>query len=160
MDQHRDLDDARSALATVDLGRRRVIDEVDVPPWYWAGLATGWVALGVLADTDRPVATAIATFLFATAHAAVAPGVITGRRPSRRLRVRAGTVTPHLPALIVGSLVVLTAATVAGSLVLEADGAQHPVTIASVAVALVIVLGGPRLLAAVRRRAGRRPALP
>ncbi|WP_137292979.1 hypothetical protein [Nocardioides dongxiaopingii] len=159
MDHQRDLDDARSALVTVDHGRRRVIDEIDVPLWYWAGLAVGWVALGVLADTGRPVATAVATFAFATAHAAVAPGIITGRRGSRRLRVSAETVPAHLPVLIVAALVLLTGATVAGSLVLESDGAQHPVTVASVAVALVIVLGGPRLVAAVRRHAGRGPAL-
>ena len=53
----------------------------------------------------------------------------------------------------------LTGVTVAGSLVLDADGAHHPVTVTSVAVALVIVLGGPRLLAAVRRQAGRRTAV-
>ena len=37
--------------------------------------------------------------------------------------------------LVIGTLVALAAVTVAGALVLEADGAGHPVTIASVFVA-------------------------
>jgi hypothetical protein len=36
-----------------------------------------------------------------------------------------------------------------------ADGANHPVTITSVFVGVIIVLGGPQLLAVVRRRAAR-----
>jgi hypothetical protein len=42
--------------------------------------------------------------------------------------------------------------------VVRADGAEHPVTIASILVALILVLGGPLLLAAVRRRVARSSA--
>lgn len=155
MDHRPSVEDARAALATVDLGRRRVIDEIALPAWYWTGLAVGWVALGVLADADRPVASAVATLAFGTAHAAVAPRILDGRHRSRQLQVRADAVTRRLPALIVGSLVLLAGLTVAGALALHADGARHPVTTTSVGVALVILLGGPQLLAAVRRQAVR-----
>jgi uncharacterized membrane protein len=47
----------------------------------------------------------------------------------------------------------LAIVTIAGALAASADGARHPVTIASVFVAVIIVLGGPQLLAWVRRRA-------
>jgi hypothetical protein len=43
--------------------------------------------------------------------------------------------------------------TIAIALAVNADGAEHPATIASAFVAVLVVLGGPRLLAAVRRRA-------
>ena len=33
--------EARLALDTIDRGRRRVIDEIDLPRWYWWGLALG-----------------------------------------------------------------------------------------------------------------------
>ena len=56
---------------------------------------------------------------------------------------------------MIGALIALGAVTVAGALVLDADGAGHPTTIASVFVALIIVLGGPRLLSRVRRSAAR-----
>lgn len=44
---------------------------------------------------------------------------------------------------------------VATALALDADGARHPATASSVLVAVAIVLGGPLLLATVRRRAVR-----
>jgi hypothetical protein len=49
----------------------------------------------------------------------------------------------------------LVAVTVVGSLVVNADGARHAVTITSVGVAIAIVLGGPQLMASVRRRTSR-----
>ena len=44
-----DVSEARAALLDVERRQRRVIDEIDVPPWYWWLLAGGWVVLGVLA---------------------------------------------------------------------------------------------------------------
>jgi hypothetical protein len=43
------------ALDTVERSRRRVIDEIDVPAWYWVSAATSWIALGVIADLDHPL---------------------------------------------------------------------------------------------------------
>ena len=40
--------EARAALDTIDRGRRQVVDEIDLPPWYWWGLALGWVGLGII----------------------------------------------------------------------------------------------------------------
>ena len=39
--------DARSALSTVEYSRRQVIAEIDMPRWYWLGLAAGWIGLGL-----------------------------------------------------------------------------------------------------------------
>jgi hypothetical protein len=146
-------EDARSALAAVDLGRRRVIEQVDLPQWYWGGLAIGWVVLGVLADSGHPILSTVATFVFGAAHATIAPRILDGRHRSQRLSVRTGLVTRRLPALVIGCLVVLGALTVAGALAVSADGAHHPVTTTSVGAAVTTLLGGPQLLAAVRRRA-------
>jgi hypothetical protein len=41
-------EEARAAR-TVQRDRQQVIDEIDLPWWYWRGLAVGWVALGVIA---------------------------------------------------------------------------------------------------------------
>src|SRR5581483_116452 len=65
--------DARSALAQVDRARRAVIDEVDIPQWYWWALAIGWIALGVITDTAPSWVTSAATLAFGAAHSAVAP---------------------------------------------------------------------------------------
>ena len=147
--------EARAALNTVERRRRQVIDEIDMPAWYWWGLALGWVAVGVVTDLASPWLAAVATFFFGTAHAAACQRVIGGRRRSGSLSVRADLAGRDVPLLVIGSLVLLGAMTVAGAWVLSADGAGHPVTVASVMVATVVLLGGPRLMAAVRRRAVR-----
>ena len=147
--------EARAALHTIERSRLRVIDEVAVPWWYWWGLALGWIALGVIADVGPNWLSTIATIVFGAAHAAVAPRVISGRHASRHLSVRAALAPPHIARIVIGALVALGALTVGLALLAQADGADHPVTIASVLVALIIVLGGPLLLSTARQRAVR-----
>jgi hypothetical protein len=144
--------DARSALAQVENARRVVIDEVDIPLWYWWALAIGWIALGVITDTAPSWVTSVATLAFGAAHSTVAPRVVSGRHGTGLLSVRADVVGKRVSRLVLGGLVGLAGLTVAGALAARADGARHPVTIASIGVALILVLGGPHLLAAVRRR--------
>lgn len=147
--------EAHAALAAIDRGRLRVVEEIDLPHWYIWGLAISWIGLGLLADLATPWVTTVATFIFGTVHSSVAPRVINGRHRSQRLSVRASTVGRHVAPLVIGSLLALAAVTVVASLILHADGAGHPTTAASVLVAVIIVLGGPRLLSGVRRRAAR-----
>ena len=146
---------ARAALADVERGRLSVVSQIDVPNWYWWALAFGWIILGVISDLDRPWLTTAATLLFGAAHASIAPRVVNGRHRSDRLSVRADVAGSHISRLVLGALVVLVGATVVTALVLDADGAGHPTTAASVLVAVVIVLGGPLLMARVRDRAAR-----
>ena len=145
--------EARAALDTVERGRLRVIEEIDLPRWYWWGLALGWIALGVVNDVADEWVRAAATLIFGAVHAAVAPRVISGRHRSRRLSVSAEVAGGHVAWLVIGGLIALGALTVAGALAAAADGARHPATIASIVVAVIIVLGGPQLLAVIRRRA-------
>src|SRR4051812_18726762 len=146
---------ARAALDTVERSRRSVIDEIDVPAWYWGSVAAGWVVLGVITDWDHPWVSLVATLVFGAVHAWVAPRVIDGRHRSDRVRVRADVAGPRIARLVLGGLVALVVVTVASALALNADGARHPSTAASVLVAVVVLLGGPLLLATVRRRAAR-----
>jgi hypothetical protein len=145
-------EEAQAALRTVNRERRRVIDQIDVPTWYWWGLAIGWIALGVIADLKHGWLTTVATLAFGAVHASVAPRVIDGRRGSDRLRVGRDVVGRQISLLILGGLVALAGVTVGVSLALQADGARHPTTAASILVAVILVLGGPRLLVAARNR--------
>jgi hypothetical protein len=155
MDRPVTPDEARAALDTIERSRLRVIDEIDVPWWYWWGLALGWIALGVIADVGPAWLSSVATFVFGAAHATAAPRVISGRHASRDLSVRATVAPPHLARIVIGALLALGALTVGLALLAQADGAEHPVTIASVLVAVIIVLGGPLLLSIARQRAAR-----
>jgi hypothetical protein len=147
--------DARLALSSIEHRRQQVIAEIDMPRWYWWGVALGWVALGVITDFGHPLATAAATLAFGAVHAAVSHRVLSGRHRTPSLSVRADLVSRHIPALVLGFLVALAAVTVALAVLADADGARHPVTIASVVVAVAVVCGGPNLMAAVRRRTER-----
>jgi hypothetical protein len=144
--------DAQLALNSIEERRRQVIAEIDMPRWYWWGLAAGWVGLGILADLDHPWLTLAVTLCFGAAHASVASHVLSGRHRSQQLSVRADVVDPHIPALVIGFLLLMVAATVVLALVADADGARHPSIMASVVVAIIVLLCGPALMAAVRRR--------
>jgi hypothetical protein len=157
MEHHVTPNEARAALDSVDRGRRQVIDEIDLPRWYWFGLALGWIALGVLTDLKHPWLTAAATLLFGAVHSTVAPRVVDGRHRSHRVSVRRELTGQQTARLVLGGIVALAFVTIGGSLAIGADGARHPVTITSIFVAVIIVLGGPQLLACVRRRAARNP---
>lgn len=146
-------EEAQAALRTAERERRRVIDQVDLPTWYWWFLATGWIVLGVIADLkDGWELTSAATLVFGAVHSAVAPRVIDGRRRSDRLRVGRNVVGMRVSNLILGGLIALVGVTVGVALALHADGTRHSATAASVLVAVILVLGGPRLLAAARGR--------
>jgi hypothetical protein len=145
--------EARAALETIERDRLRVIDEIELPRWYWSGLALGWIALGFITDLNHPWITAAATFLFGAVHASVAPRAVSGRHRTQRLSVSARLTGRRTARLVIGAVIALAGVTIAGALAASADGARHPVTIASMFVALIIVLGGPRLLGSVRRRA-------
>jgi hypothetical protein len=160
MQRHVTPQEARAALETVERGRLQVIDEIDLPRWYWSGLALGWIGLGFVADLGYGWITAAAMFAFGTIHAAVAGRVLSGRRRSKQLSVSAEVAGRQAPRLVFGGLFALTALTIAGALAAGADGAGHPTTVASIVVAVMIVPGGPQVLAVVRRKAARagRPA--
>ena len=145
--------EARSALTAVEHSRQQVIAEIDMPRWYRLGLAAGWIGLGVIADIGAGWLVAAATLAFGAAHAAAAQNVLSGRRRSGALSVRAELVGSHIPALVIGFLLGLVLLTVAAALLIDADGADHPSTIAGVMAAIAVALGGPELMAEVRRRA-------
>ena len=158
MTNSREVGDASSALSTVEYSRRQVIAELDMPRWYWLGLAAGWIGLGLIADVGPGWMAAIATLTFGAAHAAAAQNVLSGTRRSGSLSVRAELAGTHVSALVITFLVGLVALTIAAALLIDADGANHPATIAGVMAAIAVALGGPELMAAVRRRALRNVA--
>jgi hypothetical protein len=151
--------EAKEALDAIERSRRQVIDEIDMPRWYWWGLALGWIGLGVVADLKRPWLSIAATLAFGAVHAAVSHLVIGGRHRTTQLSVRRRgrpTCRCSWSAVSVG----LVGLTIICAIAASVDDARHPVTMASLFVAVVILLGGPRLMAAIRRRAARSSTLP
>jgi hypothetical protein len=145
--------EARLALHEVKQGRQRVIDQIGMPQWYWWGLAAGWIVLGVLNDVANAWVIAVATITFGAVHSAVSQRLLGGRRRTAGVKVRADVAGPRVPVIVFGFLIALAGVTVAAAFAAYADGAEHPGTIASVLVAVMILLGGPRVMAAIRTRA-------
>lgn len=81
--------------------------------------------------------------------------MVGGRHRTPQLSVRADVAGRYAPLLVIAGLVGLAALTIVVSVAASADDARHPVTMASIVVAVLIVLGGPRLMATIRRRAAR-----
>jgi hypothetical protein len=148
-------EEARAALQQVERSRRHVVDEIDMPRWYWWGLALGWVGVGLADDSGSAWLAGAATLAFGAVHASASARVLGGRHRTTQLSVRADVAGRRVPLLIIASLVGLGALTVLGGVLASADGADHPATMASIPVAVLILLGGPRLMAEVRRRAAR-----
>jgi hypothetical protein len=148
--------DARLALNAIEQRRLQVVEEIDMPGWYWWGLACAWIALGVVTDLANPWIATAAMLVFGAAHSAVAQHVLSGRHRSRQLSVHRDMVSEHVPALLFGCLVVLALVTIGLGFAANADGAEHPATIAGVVVAVAVLCGGPSLMAVIRRRAARR----
>ncbi len=144
--------EARLALGSITHRQHQVLAEIDVPPLYWWSVAIGWVALGVIADLNVAWATVVSTLAFGAIHAAIAPRYISGRRPTRHLSIRAEVVSRYVSILILAFLVLMAAVTVGLAFAAQADGAAHVATVASLFVAVMVLLGGPNLMAAIRRR--------
>jgi hypothetical protein len=155
MSEHISRVEAGRALDEVAVRRRQIVAEIDVPAWYWWGLALGWIGLGVVTVLGNAWVIVGATIAFGALHSSVAARVIDGRHRSRQLSVRADLVSRHVRSLVIGFLVVLVAATIVIALVADALGAPQPALIASVVIAIAVLLGGPQLMAVVRRRAER-----
>ena len=148
--------EARVALQGARQARQRVIDQIGMPWWYWWGLAAAWVALGMLADLHAPWWLVLgATLTVGAGHSYVLQRLVAGRRRTGEVRVRAD-VAGHVHVVVIGFLLALVGVTVAVALLLEADGAGHPSIWASIVVAILLLLGGPRVMAWIRDEATRR----
>ena len=149
--------EARLALADVEHARQRVINRIGMPWWYWWGLAGCWVGLGVLSDVGVSAwLVTVATLVVGAVHASVSQRLLGGRQRTGDVRVRRDVAGPRSALLVAAFLIALVLLTIIAAFALDADGAGHPATGASILVAVAIVLGGPQVMAAIRADATRR----
>jgi len=144
--------DARSALGAIENRRLQVIEQINVPSWYWIAVAACWLGLGVLSDNAPSWVTIAATFAFGCVHSAIAPRVLSGGEATSQLKVRSELTGRRIRITVLGFLVALVGVTIGLALVFQAVGASQPATLASAVVAALILIGGPFLVGAARRR--------
>jgi len=148
-------DEARMALDTVEHRHQQVLAEIDVPGWYWWFLALGWVAVGASGQFGGPWVVILAPVVFGAIHATLAQRALSGRHRTGNLRVRRDVAGHQVMVAVIAFVVVMCMVTLVVALAANADGARHPGTLASIVVALLVLAGGPRLMAALRRRRAR-----
>ena len=152
--------EARVALHGAERAQQRVIDQIGMPWWYWWGLAGCWVGFGVLSELGAPWWLVLApTIAVGAIHSFVFQRVVAGRQRTGDVKVRADVAGRRAEFVVIAFLVGLVAVTAGVALLLSADGAGHAAIWASVFVAVLILLGGPRVMAWIRRDATRRAAL-
>jgi hypothetical protein len=142
-------EEAERQLAEIAQRQLSAVERLLIPAWYWFVAALGIVTVGFVADTGSAaliVATAlIFVAIIATATFEVIFGIWSGARVRDQVLGDQGSVS-----ISVFVFVALGAslATAFGS---RALGFAYPGTLGTIAGALVLVVGGPRLTRRLRR---------
>lgn len=140
--------EANAALSEIRRRQGEVIDRALVPTWYWWAVALPMVALGVVVDTRDGVAIALAAVAFAVGVAALTVWAIAGGL--RRVKVNEALLGPRGATYIVAFVGTLVVGTIALAFLLQASDVPNPGTIATVACAIALVVGGPALMRTLR----------
>jgi hypothetical protein len=113
------------------------------------------LTVGAAGEFGGPSAVILAPVAFGALHAALAQRALSGRHRTGNLSVRADVAGHQVMFAVIAYVIVLCTVTLVVALAANADGARHPGMFASVVVALLVLAGGPRLMAALRRRRAR-----
>jgi hypothetical protein len=148
--------EAVDALAVVRRSREAVLAEIDVPAWYWWAVAAGWIGVGCAAQFGNTWVESGATLAFGALHSSIAHWVVGGRQRTSQLRVRSEVAGHWTPLVVLGTLCAFVVVTIVGALIAHGAGVTDPVLVASLGVAVLIVIVGPVLMRGVRYRAKKR----
>ena len=148
--------EAQRSLEEIEHRRQGVVDQIGVPGWYWLGLAGAWICLGAAADLGPAWLTFAATLAFCVGNSFSSHRYLGGRHRSAQVSVRDDVAGRRTASIVGATLFGLVGLTALAAVVVSADGASHPVLVASVIAAVILVVGGPRVMAAVRVHASAR----
>lgn len=140
--------EAAEALADIQLRQQQVIDLATIPVWYWWAVGALMVILAAGVDTHAAAAIGLSVTVFVLGILA-ATGRVVGRA-FRNAQLRNGLLDGRAVAAILGFVGLIVGGTIGLAFALRAGGAGHPATLACVAGALVLGLGGPVLMRRLR----------
>jgi hypothetical protein len=139
---------AAAALEQVRRGQEQVIERLLVPRWYWFVIAIGMVAVGAAADTGQRGYIAGTAFTYAVVVAGLSLWIMLG---ATRAKLSSELVGAQGAVAIVAFVYVVVGISLGIAFGLKAWGFSHPATAGTVAGGILIVLGGPVLIALLRR---------
>ena len=145
--------DAELALAEVHARREQVIGSNLVPGWFWPSIGGLMVLFVGAVESDVAWVVAVGTLIYVLGLGALIVAVV--RRA--RVQVRPELLGTRGGLAIAGFALGLVAVGLALGFGLQALGVPYPATVAVVPVAVALAVGGPRLMAYLRRLMLSRP---
>ncbi|MCO8269365.1 hypothetical protein M1L60_02035 [Actinoplanes sp. TRM 88003] len=145
--------DAELALAEVQARRDQVVGANLVPGWFWPSIGGLMLLFVAAVESGRPAVVATGTVAYVLGLGALIIAMV--RRS--RVQVRTELIGVRGGLAIAGFTLVLVGVGIGLGLALDAAGAPAPATIACVPVAAGLALGGPALMAHLRRLMLSRP---
>ncbi|BBH70358.1 hypothetical protein ACTI_70430 [Actinoplanes sp. OR16] len=139
--------DAELALAEIHARRAQVVDTNLVPVWFWRAIAALMIAFIAAVETGVTWIVATGTIAYALGLTALIIAVVR----HARVQVRTGLIGVRGGLAIAVFTLTLVAIGIGLGFGLEALGVPFPATLAGIPVALGLALGGPRLMAHLRR---------
>ena len=141
--------EAGEALAEIRNRQRQVIDVATVPNWYWWAVGALMVVLAVGVDNRSPVAIGVTVPVFVIGLLAATGAVVRGQ--FREAQLRRGLLDGRGVLAILGFVALIVGITLGTAFALRAADVSYPATLACVLGGLLLALGGPILMRALRR---------
>jgi hypothetical protein len=141
--------EADRALAEIQNRQQQVIDVATVPAWFWWAVSGLMVVLAVGVDTRTPVAIGVTVPVFVIGLLLATGAVVRGQ--FRDAQLRKGLLDGRGVLAILGFVALIVGITLGTAFALRAAGVSYPATVACVIGGLVLGLGGPILMRALRR---------
>ena len=148
MNQEPSPAEAAQALADIQLRQQQVIDLAMIPAWYWWTVGGLMVILGAGVDSHAPSVIGLTVPIFVVGIL-TATGWVVGRA-FRQAQLRNGLLDARGVLAILGFVALIAGGTIGLAFGLRAAGVPHPATWACAAGGMVMGLGGPLLMRALR----------
>jgi hypothetical protein len=146
---HPSPDEAAAALSIVEQRRRQVVDQAQIPERFWWAIAALMVAFAAAVDTyrNRPLGLGLSVVLFVAAVLALTGWAV---HSAARAQVSNELLGARGVLMILAFVGIVVGISLAVAFVVQARGATHPATTGVAVGAVLLALGGPRLMTYLR----------
>lgn len=141
-------EDAARALAQIRDRQGQVIDVGVIPIWYWWLIGGLIVLLAAAVESTNPATVGIGVVVFVLG---VLGGTGLAVRRALRVQIRNDLLGARGILLILGFVALTVAASLAVAFGLDAAGVPYPAALGNLVAAILLVVGGPLLMRALRR---------
>lgn len=146
---------AAAMLSEIERRREGAVERMLVPSWFWWAIGLGMVIVGWVADGGNATAIAVTAVAFGIVAAVMTFAAVFG--VSSGARVRSDLMGPRGAVAIIALVGVTLCAAFAVAFGSRAAGWMYPATLGTATGAVVLVVGGPRLMGYLRRTMLRAP---